>query len=93
MARMLRALALAASLALVVSPGVHAGDSGRGDKGRAMSADEAVQRALSKVNREHQGRVLSARPVSGSGGQVRVRVKFLSADGVIRTLVVDPGEG
>ena len=68
-----------------------AADSGKDRAGgRKRSADVAVERAISEVNKRYQGRVLSAQPIDGG---TRVRVKFLSKDGVIKTLVVDPGEG
>ncbi|KAA3622394.1 MAG: hypothetical protein DWQ08_12905 [Proteobacteria bacterium] len=62
----------------------------KGDATRIASPDEAVQRAVSQVNKLYQGRVLSARPMRGDKGDLRVRVKFLSKDGVIRIMVVDP---
>lgn len=68
-----------------------AADSGKGrDGNRKRSADSAVERAVSEVNKRYQGRVLSAQPIDGGA---RVRVKFISKDGVIKILVVDPGEG
>lgn len=85
---MLRVLLLAVS---VVISGVTMADGSRNnaDAGRGLSQAEAVQRALSKVNKRYQGRVLSARPIEGGA---RVRVKFLSKDGVVKILVVDPTE-
>lgn len=57
---------------------------------RVTSSDEAVQRAVRLVNEQYQGRVLSAKVVEGGQGGWRVRVKFLSNDGVVRVLVVNP---
>jgi hypothetical protein len=83
---------LLALLFLAVTMPAAALDSRKtGDARRIASPDEAVQRAVSHINKRYNGRVLSAQPVEGSGG-VRVRVKFLSKDGVIKVLVVDPNE-
>ncbi len=84
--------ALVALLLLAVSVSGALGDSrkhrGKGDAG----VDAAVQRAVSDVNKRYQGRVLSAQPVKSGGKGIKVRIKFLSKDGVIKTLLVEPGE-
>ncbi len=52
--------------------------------------DRAVQQAITHINKRYQGRVLSAAPVKGAQGKQRIRVKFLSQDGVVRILFFDP---
>ncbi len=64
--------------------------NGRGDNKRIASPDEAVERAVSQINKRYKGRVLSATPIKGPGGYT-VRVKILS-NGVIKVLTVDPGK-
>jgi hypothetical protein len=79
-----------ACLLILASAGADALDSRKsGDARRVAGPDEAVQRAVSRINERYQGRVLSAKPVDGGP---RVRVKFLTKDGVIRIIMVDPGE-
>jgi hypothetical protein len=87
MSRFLLALALLA----VIMPAAALDSNRTGDARRIASPDEAVRRAVSHINKRYDGRVLSAQPVEGAGG-FRVRVKFLSKDGVIKVLVVDPNE-
>ncbi len=62
------------------------------DVKKIAQPEEAVQRAINRINKRYQGRVLSARPVKVKQGPPRVRVKFLSKDGVIKILFVDPNE-
>ena len=50
---------------------------------------DVVQRAVNFINKKHKGQVLSAKPVQSSQG-LKVRVKFLSEDGVIKILFVTP---
>lgn len=88
MNRLLVVLALVAAT-MAAAPA----DSSRDrERHRGAGVDEAVQRAVSQINKRHQGRVLSAQPIDGNGS-VKVRVKFLSKDGVIKTFVVEPGDG
>lgn len=88
MSRILLALVLVAVSA--AAAGLDA--RSQGDPRRIADPDEAVQRALTQIGKRYQGRVLSARPVESAQGGLRVRVKLLSKDGVIRIIVVDPAE-
>ncbi len=87
MVRVLTALAL-----LALAATASALDSRKsGDASRIANPDEAVQRALSQISKQYNGRVLSAQPIESNGG-IRVRIKFLSNDGVIKVLDVDPNK-
>lgn len=52
---------------------------------------EVVKRVVNSINEQGNGQVLSARAVKSQQG-LRVKVKFLSEDGVISIILVDPGE-
>ena len=86
MLRLLLALAMLACSASSLAQDA----PGKGRSNRGANADDAVQRAIAQVTRQYSGRVLSATPLPGSNGQTRVRVKFLSSDGVIKVIIVDP---
>ncbi|GJL82137.1 MAG: hypothetical protein DHS20C01_17710 [marine bacterium B5-7] len=60
------------------------------DKGTIADPDQAVHQAISYVNSRYKGRVLSAKPVTSKQGVTRIRVKFLSKDGVVKILFFDP---
>ena len=61
------------------------------DVNKVVKRSEVIKRVVKGINKKYKGQVLSAKPVRSKNGP-RVKVKFLTEDGVIRILLIDPRE-
>ena len=60
-----------------------------GQVNQVANKSDLVKKAVNSITKKHKGQVLSAKPVDSAQG-LRIKVKLLSDDGIIRILFVNP---